>query len=165
MLPVLAIVAVACGGGGGSSGSGGAAAAGGADSRLEFSAPTLTGGELSGASLKGRDTVLWFWAPWCVICRAEAPSVAAAAEDLADEVTLIGVAGRGEVAEMKAFVEETGTGSLTHIVDRDGKIWSSFGVFAQPAFAFIDDGGDIEVFVGSLGGDALTERMQQLAAA
>lgn len=163
VLPALAIVAAACGGGGGSPGREAAATAG-ADSLLAFSAPMLTGGDLAGASLQGHDSVLWFWAPWCTVCRAEAPSIVAAAEDLAGEVRLIGVAGRGEVSEMKAFVEETGTDSLTHVVDGDGKIWSSFGVFAQPAFAFIDDGGDVEVFVGSLGHDDLTERMRQLAA-
>jgi hypothetical protein len=51
------------------------------------------------------------------------------------------------------------------VVDHDGSIWSSFGVSAQPAFAFVDDDGTVEVFVGSLGETGLTERMQALAEA
>ena len=30
---------------------------------LRFSAPLIGGGTLDGASLAGRDVVLWFWAP------------------------------------------------------------------------------------------------------
>jgi len=132
---------------------------------VDFTAATLDGGELAAGSLEGSDTVLWFWAPWCTICRAEAPDVVAAADAFEGEVEIIGVAGRGSVSEMEAFVDDTETGALTHVVDADGTVWSSFEVFAQPAFAFVDDSGEVEVFVGTLGEQALTERMDDLLAA
>lgn len=130
-----------------------------------FSAERLGGGELSSASFAGKDTVLWFWAPWCTVCRGEADDVVAAAGALDGKVQVIGVAGRGEVPEMARFVADTGTGGLTHVIDADGSIWSSYRVFAQPAYAFIDDSGSVQVFVGALGEDALVERMTALAEA
>lgn len=130
-----------------------------------FTAAQLGGGELASASFAGKDTVLWFWAPWCTVCRGEADDVVAAARALQDKVEVIGVAGRGEVAAMEGFVTDTGTGSLTHVVDADGSIWSSYEVISQPAFAFIDDSGTVEVFVGALGEDALVKRMTALAEA
>jgi len=126
---------------------------------------TLGGGQaFDGASLAGGDSVVWFWAPWCTICRAEAPEVAEIAERYASQVNLIGVPGRGELDAMAEFVADTGTGSLTHVTDLDGDIWSAFGVYGQPAFAFIDDDGTVDVFIGGLGGDALADRIDELIA-
>lgn len=115
-----------------------------------------------GASLAGTDSVLWFWAPWCTICRAEAPEIAEIAEQYGSEVRIVGVPGRGELEAMRSFVDDTGTGSITHLADTDGDIWSAFDVFGQPAFAFVDDSGTVDVFVGSLGGNGLTERIDEL---
>jgi thiol-disulfide isomerase/thioredoxin len=117
-----------------------------------------------GAALAGGDSVVWFWAPWCTICRGEAPEVAEVAEQYGSQVTLIGVPGRGELDEMRGFVDDTGTGALTHVADLGGDIWSAFGVYGQPAFAFIDDDGTVEVFIGGMGGDALAERIDELIA-
>ncbi len=131
-----------------------------------FSTSTVLDGETSfdGASLAGGDSVVWFWAPWCTICRAEAPEVAEVAEQFAGQVTLIGVPGRGDLDEMREFVDDTGTGSLTHVADLGGDVWSAFGVYGQPAFAFIDDDGSVDVFIGGMGGDALAERVAELVA-
>lgn len=130
-----------------------------------FSAQTLSGAEIDSASFKGKPTVLWFWAPWCTVCRAEGPDVAEVAEEFKGQVELIGVAGRGEVPAMKGFVDDTGTGGFTHAVDADGSIWADYGVAAQPAFAFIDSDGKVSVTVGSLTRDDLTKRMKALATA
>lgn len=170
---VLAFSALlaACGSGDASTSSGAAAGDAGSatpaapDRPAQFTAAILGGGELSSASFAGKDTVLWFWAPWCTVCRGEADDVVAAAAAVDGKVEVIGVAGRGEVPAMEGFVADTGTGGLTHVVDDDGSIWSSCEVFAQPAYAFIDDSGTVEVFVGALGEDALVQRMNALAEA
>ena len=169
LLPALAfagaLLLAACGSGGTTTSDGASAGGTSASGPTEFAADKLGGGQLSSASFAGKDTVLWFWAPWCTICRGEADDVVAAADAVGADVEIIGVAGRGEVAEMEDFVSETGTGGLTHVVDEDGSIWSSYEVIAQPAYAFIDDDGSVEVSVGALGEDALVERMTALAEA
>jgi thiol-disulfide isomerase/thioredoxin len=162
-----ALTLAACGSGSDDAASddgGGSSSAASEGSSPTFVADQLGGGELDLASLDGEDTVLWFWAPWCTVCRGEAPNVTAAAEALDGDVQVIGVAGRGEVPDMEDFVSDTDTGSLTHVVDDSGDIWSSYEVAAQPAFAFIDDDGSYEVVIGAMGEEALTERMTALAA-
>ena len=127
-------------------------------------AVTLAGSAFDSSSLAGNDAVAWFWAPWCVICRSEAPEIADVASRYSDQVTLFGVAGRGELDAMADFVSDTGTEAITHVADLDGSIWNSYGIYGQPAFAFIDDDGSVEVFIGSMGGDALAERIDALIA-
>jgi len=165
---VVALLAVACGtddpAGTGSEAAPPAEGAADSTELLAFTSDTIGGGSFDASSLDGAPAVLWFWAPWCVSCRVEAPEVARAAGEYAGRVDVVGVAGRGEVPAMEAFVDETGTGELTHLVDGDGSIWSGFGVFGQPAFAFISADGDVDVVVGTLGGSALRDRMDSLVA-
>lgn len=157
LVAVISLVAAACGDDGGS------AEVAAADDGPTFDAATLDGGELATADLDG-PTVLWFWAPWCTICRAEGPGVADAADQLGDDVRVVGVAGRGEVPEMEGFVADTGTGAITHVVDDDGSIWAAYGVSSQPAFAFIDaDGVVTDLVVGAMGEAALVEQAEALA--
>jgi thiol-disulfide isomerase/thioredoxin len=129
---------------------------------LSFSAATVAGGSLDVSTLEGTPVVLWFWAPWCTICRGEAPNVSAVAAELGDDVTFIGVAGRGELDAMQGFVTDTEVSGFDHLADVDGSIWSSFGVVSQPSFAFVSPDGTVEKVVGSLGSDALRERAAAL---
>lgn len=127
-------------------------------------AATVDGSAFDVAALAGRDTVAWFWAPWCVICGGEGPDVADVADRYGDQATILGVAGRGELDDMATFVDNTGTGGFPHLADLDGTIWARFGIYSQPAYAFIDDDGTVEVWIGSLGADALAERIDTLVA-
>lgn len=128
---------------------------------LKFTAQTLEGASFDGTKLAGRDAVLWFWAPWCTECRREAPFVAQSQADNAD-VVFVGVAGLGEVADMLAFVDDYEVGAFEHLVDPDGSLWQRFGVVQQPAYAFVDDTGSVEVYRGALGEDGLAERVGSL---
>lgn len=126
-------------------------------------ASTLDGADFDFASLSGQPTVLWFWAPSCTICRAEAPEIAKVAAELDGSVTFIGVPGRGERPEMQQFVSDGGVSGLQHVVDDDGEIWNEYGVVGQPAFAFIDSDGNVETVNGSLTGDQLKTAALELA--
>jgi len=63
---------------------------------------------------------------------------------------------------MVAFVEDNLVGDFEHLIDADGVIWQELGIFDQPAFAFVNDDGEVEVNVGSFGQDELAERVQTL---
>lgn len=142
-------------------GSGDGGSGGGTPEALDFTAPTVDGGEIDGADLHGRPVVLWFWAPWCTICRAEASSVAEAAERYEGEVEFIGVAGNGATDEMKEFVDSTGTGGMRHIIDEDGSIWSGFEVTIQPSFSFLRESGTFLTYSGKISEKDLDQRISE----
>jgi thiol-disulfide isomerase/thioredoxin len=123
---------------------------------------TVGGGEVDLVTLGAGPVVLWFWAPWCPNCRAMGPGLAALAAGHAPELTVVGVAGRGEVDDMQEFVASTGTADITHAVDADGSIWAEFGVISQPALAFVDASGAVEVVSGRQTQEAMERRIAQL---
>lgn len=135
-----------------------------APEQLRFSASTVAGQNFDAASLAGRDAVLWFWAPWCSECRREAPAVAAVAAASAGTVSFVGVGGLGPVADMASFVSTYGVGGFAHLNDADGQIWKRFGVTRQPAHAFIDDDGTVEIVRGELSRAELEAKVAALAA-
>jgi len=167
-LAAIALLTVACSEGSAGDGTASQEAAAtptaAATEPLDFRATTLAGPELDVSTLAGEPVVLWFWAPWCTICRVEGPEVAAVAADLDGDVTFLGVPGRGETADMTSFVQDTGTAGLQHLVDADGSLWQRFRVVNQPSFAFIAPDGSVETFAGALGAEQLGTRASALAA-
>jgi thiol-disulfide isomerase/thioredoxin len=105
-----------------------------ADDRLQFTGTTLSGAPFNGASLAGKPAVLWFWAPWCPFCNAEAPGVSQVAASN-PRVTFLGVAARADVGQMQAFVSKYGL-NFTNLNDADGSIWARYNVPWQPAYVF-----------------------------
>jgi thiol-disulfide isomerase/thioredoxin len=129
---------------------------------LDFTAATVSGTPFDGADSAGRPVVLWFWAPWCTVCRAEAPEVAMVADELDGRVDFLGVAGRGPLDDMARFVDQTSTGGFEHLADVDGALWRRFEAVAQPTFVFVAPSGATSTFAGSLGADELRERALDL---
>ncbi|MEU1734186.1 redoxin domain-containing protein [Streptosporangium sp. NPDC020145] len=130
--------------------------------KLAFTATTVDGAAFQGTTLQGKDAVLWFWAPWCGECRREAPNVAAVQASAGGKAVFVGVAGLGEVADMKGFVAEFTLNAFPHLADVTGEIWKRFGIVRQPAYAFIDDDGTVEVVRGELGQEALAAKVADL---
>lgn len=180
-LAAAALLLAACGGAPNAAGSGGTSGQGAGESKspaasaapvtpaaatpeaLDFSGTTVVdGAAFQGAALTGKPVVMWFWAPWCTVCRAESPDVAKVAEEFKGKVTFIGIAGRGPVEDMQAFVSETGTGGFIHLADVDGSLWSRFGVVAQPSFVFVASSGEAQSFTGGLGEKDLRDVANQL---
>lgn len=115
----------------------------------KFTAKTVAGKSFDGSTLAGKPSVLWFWAPWCTVCRAESPDLIALSKAYKGKINIIGVASLGPVSDMKKFVTETRTGSFAHIADPKGEIWSRFNIVSQPSFIFISKSGDAYRVVGS----------------
>jgi thiol-disulfide isomerase/thioredoxin len=116
---------------------------------LDFTAMTLDGRSFEGASLLGQPTIIWFWAPWCPNCKAEAPAILDALDELPDGVQAIGIPGQSDVAAMQKFVDDYGLGAMPQIVDADGTLWANFLVAYQPATVLIAADGTFTTIPGS----------------
>jgi len=81
------------------------------------------------------------------------------------EVTIIGVAGRDDADAMAAFVEDHGVSDIVHISDEELIIWRELGITSQPAWAYVNDDGTVEVEQGALGEEGILAKMNELAAA
>ena len=128
-----------------------------------FSSTTLEGQSVTQADYEGKPTIMWFWAPWCSVCRVEAPTLSKVASELSGSFDVIGVAALGSVDEMKTFVSDTGIENFTQIADPNAEVWSAFGVASQPAFAFISADGSIEIVQGSISEAEILERAATLS--
>jgi peroxiredoxin len=127
--------------------------------QLRFTAKTVDGRDFDGSSLAGKPAVLWFWAPWCPKCQGEAGDVARIARE--SGVTFVGVAAQDQVPAMRQFIDKYRV-DFTHLADTDASVWRRFGVTTQPAYAFIDSAGHVEVVKTQLGGNKLTSRVAAL---
>ena len=91
--------------------------------------------------------------------------MAAVAAEYEGRVDFVGVAGGGSsIGNMERFVDDVGVGGFPHFADTSGDVWVSFGVTYQPAFAFIDDSGEIEAFVASYSIEELRAEAEALLA-
>lgn len=130
---------------------------------LEFSAKTIDGKDFNGVTLRGRPTVLWFWTSWCPLCQSEAPVVSQLARSHPD-VTFVGVAGLDQLPAMREFVDKyQEVNGFTQLADVDGTVWSEFGITQQPAFAFIQPNGGIDVVRGPWSELELNRRIATLS--
>lgn len=129
---------------------------------LTFTGTTVDGKPFQAAALAGRPVVLWFWAPWCATCAGEAPSVADANAKYAGKVSIVGIAGLGDLKAMKQFVADLDVGAVPHVNDAAGTIWRKFEITQQSVYVFIDAGGTV-VHRGWLDSVAFDERLAALA--
>ena len=133
---------------------------------LSVQMPTVSGEVIDVSQYLGQDVVLWFWAPWCSWCNAEAPRVKAAAEQFDGQVEIIGVAGVSDEESMALFVNRHELRDLTHLADLDGRFWRSLDVTYQPWWIFIDDSGQVVLnWQGRLSDEDLNRLLGDLAAA
>ena len=66
---------------------------------------TIDGRTLSSSDLRGKVTLINFWATWCPPCRAEIPGLIALQEKYRDHLTIIGVSeDEGSVDAVRRFV-------------------------------------------------------------
>ncbi|MCJ1676167.1 redoxin domain-containing protein [Streptomyces sp. APSN-46.1] len=129
---------------------------------LDFAATTVEGQPFDAKALAGKPTVLWFWAPWCPKCKAQAAETAKVAADFAGKVNVIGVAGLDKNSAMKEFVSGTKTGGFPQLADEKGEVWKRFKVTEQSRYVILDKDGKT-VYEGVLpAGKGLAEKVSGL---
>ena len=126
---------------------------------LKFTGQDINGAPYDGEQLAGKPTVLWFWAPWCPTCRAQAGIVASLATEYAGRVNVIGVGGLADSADIRDFARQVD--GPTHLVDEEGAIWRHFNVTAQSTYVVLDADG-VVVSEGYLDDDALSAQVSEL---
>ncbi|MCP3818509.1 redoxin domain-containing protein [Streptomyces sp. A3M-1-3] len=126
---------------------------------LRFTATTVDGKPFDAKTLAGKPTVLWFWAPWCPKCKAQASETAKVAADYAGKANVIGVAGLDKNSAMKDFVADTGASGFPHLSDEKGEVWKRFKVTEQSRYVILDKDGKT-VYEGVLpAGKGLAEKV------
>jgi thiol-disulfide isomerase/thioredoxin len=128
----------------------------------EFSVTGLDGQPLSTAALKGKATLIDFWATWCGPCRSELPNVLATYQKHhAQGFDIIGVSLDQDQAKLTEF---TKTMNMTWPQYFDGLGWGNklaakYGIASIPATFLLDSNG---VIIGEdLRGEALEAAVAQ----
>ena len=107
----------------------------------DFTLPPLIegGAGLSSADLRGKVTLVNFFASWCVPCRGEHPLLAA----LGDKVNLVGIAYKNKPEEATAWLAGMGNPYQVTVADLDGRVAIDFGLYGVPESYLIDREGRI----------------------
>lgn len=89
----------------------------------------------------GQSTLLWFWAPHCPFCKAEAPKLLDFNRQHGAEIKVLGLGAQDDLDQAEGFVGETNTASLTMVWDRTGRSWVHYRVTNQPTVILLDANG------------------------
>ena len=116
---------------------------------LRFTGTTIQGKRFDGSSLAGKPVLLWFWAPWCPVCRGQISQVEKIASDHKGNLSVVGVGSLDSAGAIRGFAEDV-TG-VTHLLDESGTVWKHFRVKQQSSFVLLDASGT-KVFSSGYGG-------------
>lgn len=130
---------------------------------LRFTGKTLDGVAFDAKTMAGKPAILWFWAPWCATCAAEAQSISDLADEYRGQIGILGVAGLGDNKAMHQFVSDLDVGAVPHLDDEAGAIWKRFKITQQSTYVFLDAAGAV-VKVGYLDDLQLTAEVKSLVA-
>ncbi len=103
------------------------------------------GGTLSLQALRGGVVVVNFWASWCIACRQEQPTLAAAATAYNNSgVTFVGIDYQDQQGAATGFLNDLGRGTgYQYVTDPGSQAAIDFGVFGVPETFFLDSTGTI----------------------
>ncbi|MGQ0625532.1 MAG: TlpA family protein disulfide reductase [Sporichthyaceae bacterium] len=98
---------------------------------------------LKSVAVAGKPTLLWFWAPHCPFCEAEAPDILSFQREHGADVHVIGMGAQDDLQQAEDFVARTLTAGLPMIWDARGSSWVHFRVTNQPAILVLSPEGKV----------------------
>lgn len=93
--------------------------------------------------------LVWFWAPHCPACAAEAPGMVEFAAEHGDDINIVGLGTQDDAGMAADFVDRHDI-PFEMLWDETFETWRAFDVAAQPAVVLLSGQG--EVLGGWLGG-------------
>jgi peroxiredoxin len=129
----------------------------------DFSLPLLDGGTVNLSQLRGKPTVINFWATWCPPCRRELPALQAAFDRYGDQIGFVAVDVKESRDQVAPFVRELGL-TFPIAFDVDGSISNvTYKVRGIPTTVFVDSNGVIVArHVGPLTGSDIDSYLTPL---
>ena len=112
----------------------------------DLTLPTLDGGSIRLADLRGKIVLVNFWATWCEPCKTETPDLVAASAEFRDRgLVIIGINLTDQdksMDEIRKFVQRYQI-PYPIALDPDQQAQRAFAMFAIPVSYFIDSSGRI----------------------
>jgi thiol-disulfide isomerase/thioredoxin len=107
-----------------------------------LSLASLDGGAVTSEQLRGKPTLLVFWAPWCTVCRAESGAVSTLAHVVGDHANVFSIASDYDNLEaVRRYVRDRDVDYP--VLLGDTRAARAYRVRAFPTLYFLDDNGDI----------------------
>lgn len=132
-----------------------------------FTMTDLEGNTVALDSLKGKPTVLNFWASWCGYCVEEMPDFDTVYKELGDEVTFVMLNVTDGVRETREKGEkhyaEKGYSFPVYFDDQGTQGTNTYGVTGFPTTYFIDRNGNLAAYAGGMIDEEALRRGIQLA--
>ncbi|MBI4664894.1 MAG: TlpA family protein disulfide reductase [Nitrospinae bacterium] len=111
-----------------------------------FNLQTQNGAAISLDSLKGKITVLNFWATWCPPCTAEMPALERSFNKHKDNgVAFVGVNYQQDRQTVAKFAQNAKI-TFPLALDEDGKVADAYGLAGIPVTFFIDKNGKVVAY-------------------
>lgn len=108
----------------------------------DVSVKDLAGGSLSVADLdRDKPLLVWFYAPHCPGCRAEAANVEAFAKANEDKVRVVGLGTQDSEQEAQDFKAQHGLETPQMLWDESFVSWQQLGIRGQPGAMMFDADG------------------------
>jgi len=135
---------------------------------IDLVGTTLTGDRLDLSTLRGKPVVLNIWGSWCPPCRKEAPDLQAAATELGEKASFVGIDTRDKDAQALAY-ERKFKITYPSLVDRGDMLLSLRGAVTSqspPVTLVLDDKGRVAArFVGPVTQRTLVGMVSDVTAA
>ncbi|MFQ5576854.1 MAG: redoxin domain-containing protein [Anaerolineae bacterium] len=103
----------------------------------DFTLNTLGGEAVTLSQLRGKPTLINFWATWCPPCREELPVLQATFAARGDELNFLAVDVREDKGTVQPFAERLGL-TFPILLDRKGEVSTLYQVRGIPTTLFVD---------------------------